>query len=266
MSYLADVSEIAREAGAAILGVYNRADFEVRMKSDDSPLTAADIAAHEVIVAGLTRISDLPVLSEESDAIAWSERRTWSRYWLVDPLDGTKEFVSRNGEFTVNIALIDAGVPVLGVVYVPVTDVLYAGTQGDVNEAWVEDAAGRRNIRTRALGNEAITVVGSRRHGSDALEACLGRLRKRFSNVEMTSMGSSLKICLIASGEADLYPRLAPTCEWDTAAAQGVLEAAGGRVVDASLQTLRYNTKDDLLNPHFYVLGDTSHNWAVTLD
>ena len=259
------VCGIARDAGAAILEVYDRADFEVRMKSDDSPLTAADLAAHKVIVAGLEAVGDIPVLSEESDLIPWSERQNWDRYWLVDPLDGTKEFVSRNGEFTVNIALIDGGAPVLGVVYVPITDVLYVGLQGDAPEAWIEDAAGRRPIRVRSLGTDSITVMGSRRHGSDALEACLARLRNRFAEVNMTSMGSSLKICLVAAGKADLYPRLAPTCEWDTAAAQGVVEAAGGCVVDANLEILRYNTKDDLVNPHFYVMGDRAQDWAGIL-
>ena len=266
MEYLDDVCAIVREAGTAIMRVYDGPDFDVRMKSDDSPLTAADLAAHEVIVAGLTRIAELPVLSEESDAIAWSVRRSWNRYWLVDPLDGTKEFVGRNGEFTVNVALIDGGVPVMGVVYVPVTGVLYAGTRdAGGRTAWVEDADGRRPISTRGVDSSALTVVGSRRHGSDALEALVGRLGRHFGSVDMTSMGSSLKICLVAEGRADLYPRLAPTCEWDTAAAQGVLEAAGGRVVGPDFQPLRYNTKDDLLNPDFYVMGDTGLDWADLL-
>jgi len=266
VEYLEAVCGIARDAGAAIMQVYGGADFDVRMKSDDSPLTAADLAAHEVIVAGLTQLADLPVLSEESESIDWEIRRSWPRYWLVDPLDGTKEFVGRNGEFTVNIALIDGGVPVMGIVYVPVTGVLYAGTQSaEGKSAWIEDASGRRAIGTRPASDAQLTMVGSRRHGNDALEALVDRLRGEFGSVEMTSMGSSLKICLVAAGEADLYPRLAPTCEWDTAAAQGVLEAAGGQVVDADFQVLRYNAKADLLNPHFYVVGDTARDWAALL-
>ncbi len=258
---------IAKDAGTAILEVYEKEDFGIEIKADESPLTKADLAAHEIILAGLKIIApDIPVLSEESIEIPFSERRKWQRYFLVDPLDGTKEFINRNGEFTVNIALIDEGTPVMGVVYVPVKAVTYAGQQLEESSAFVERDGDRfeissRNLQQRLRSNEPLTIVASRRHGGEALQACLKVLEKKFSAVESTNMGSSLKLCLVAEGKADLYPRLAPTSEWDTAAAQAVVEAAGGRVVDMSLMPLRYNSKDSLLNPFFYVIGDKSFPW-----
>lgn len=256
---LTSTSAIARTAGAAILEIYERADHGVQYKGDDSPLTHADLAAHDIISAGLNRLTpQLPVLSEESASIPWSVRREWTRYWLVDPLDGTKEFINRNGEFTVNIALIEHGLPVLGVVFAPVQDMLYGGaTQLG---AWKEKAGQRERIRTAPI-NEArgkLRVVASRRHAGEELEAWLGRLQERFPDLELLSMGSSLKICLVAEGSADIYPRLAPTCEWDTAAAQAVLEAAGGLLTDTGFTPYRYNAKDELLNPHFFAFGDAA--------
>ncbi len=254
---LAPVSAIARQAGAAILAVYNSDEHGVQYKADESPLTLADLAAHQLIVEALyTLTPEWPVLSEESANVPWATRRTWSRYWLVDPLDGTKEFINRNGEFTVNIALIDQGVPVLGIVFVPTLDLLYLGAQG--LGAWKEEQGRRTQIATtRVLQDQQhLRVVASRRHEGADLEAWLAQARRRFPALELVSMGSSLKICLVAEGRADVYPRLAPTAEWDTAAAQGVLEAAGGILTDLAFQPYRYNRKDDLLNPHFYALGD----------
>jgi 3'(2'), 5'-bisphosphate nucleotidase len=256
---LAPVSAIAREAGAAILEVYERPDHGVQRKADESPLTAADLAAHHLIIAALQTLTpDLPVLSEESADVPWPTRRTWRRYWLVDPLDGTKEFINRNGEFTVNIALIDNGVPVLGVVYVPTLDLLYSGAQGVGAEK--EQHGERTRIATVKVlpGQQQLRVVASRRHGGDELEAWLAQARQRFPQLEFVSMGSSLKICLVAEGRADVYPRLAPTSEWDTAAAQAVLEAAGGVLTDTAFQPYRYNRKEELLNPYFLALGDAS--------
>ena len=260
------MSHTVREAGAAIMEVYGEEDFGVETKSDDSPLTRADLAAHHVIVDALRAgAPDIPILSEESDAISFSERSRWDRYFLVDPLDGTKEFISRNGEFTVNIALIESGVPTLGVVYVPVRDVLYAGDQ-QAGKATVTRHGKAVAIRTRTFSPEKeVIVVASRRHGGEALQACMSVLREKFASIETTSMGSSLKLCLVAEGAADFYPRLAPTSEWDTAAAQAVVEAAGGRVVDTALRPLRYNTREDLLNPFFYAIGDPEYDWDSTL-
>jgi 3'(2'), 5'-bisphosphate nucleotidase len=254
---LEPASAIARAAGAAILEIYEGADHGVQYKEDASPLTLADLAAHECISAGLKSLTpDVPVLSEESASVPWAERSAWQRYWLVDPLDGTKEFINRNGEFTVNIALIEHGIPVLGVVYAPVQDVLYAGAA--LLGAWKEQDGMRTPIHTAAIikGQRTLRVVASRRHAGAELEAWLGRLQQHFPELELVSMGSSLKICLVAEGSADIYPRLAPTCEWDTAAAQAVLEAAGGVLCDTAFVPYRYNTKDELLNPYFLAVGD----------
>jgi len=257
---------ISRDAGLAILEVYARDDLGVQQKSDDSPLTEADLAAHRIIVERLPALAPgIPILSEESGGITAEERMAWTTYWLVDPLDGTKEFINRNGEFTVNIALIDNGKPILGVVYVPVTGVYYLGDQRGAGEAVRISDGNRVPIRVRPASRQKMDIVASRRHGSEALEACLARLGREVSEVNTRSIGSSLKLCLVASGEADLYPRLAPTSEWDTAAAQAVVEAAGGTVVDESFAALQYNTKESLLNPFFYVIGDRSFDWKSIL-
>lgn len=262
---LAEMARIARLAGAAILEVYDRDDFDVQTKSDDSPLTAADLAAHKIIVEALQEAApDIPVLSEESDDIDFETRRQWQRYFLVDPLDGTKEFVNRNGEFTVNIALIENHKPVLGAVYVPVQDRLYLG---DVysGKASCESDGTSRDIQVRAIQNNALTVVASRRHGSEALESLMQELGNSFE-LDTKNVGSSLKFCLIAEGEADLYPRFAPTSEWDTGAAQAVVVAAGGQVVNLQFEPLSYNAKEDILNPHFFVFADSSVDWQALLE
>ena len=259
-SYLNDVRTLAKQAGEKILEVYNT-EFAVEEKDDKSPLTAADMASHKTIVAGLTALTpEIPVLSEESAKIPYEERASWATYWLIDPLDGTKEFIKRNGEFTVNIALIDQGAPVLGVVYVPVTGVTYAGCvgQGSIKEVPGE---GEQPIHARKLGDGPVAVVGSRSHQGDSLKAFLAKL----GDHEIVSMGSSLKICLVAEGAADVYPRLGLTSEWDTAAAHCVVEQAGGSLTDLEMQPLRYNTKDSLLNPFFFVFGDDSRDWSKYL-
>ena len=242
---ISELEPIARAAGDAILTIY-RQPFAVEYKQDESPLTAADQGAHEVIVQALARLTpDIPVLSEESDAETMQARLGWSRYWLVDPLDGTKEFVSRNGEFTVNIALIDHGRPVWGLVYAPVLDKLWYG--GKEVGAWRVADGTHKAIQTRPHeAGQAWRVVGSRNHLSQATLDYLAPL----GEVELVSMGSSLKFCIIAEGGAELYPRLAPTCEWDTAAAQAVLEGAGGSVTQLDGTALAYN-KPDILNPWF---------------
>ena len=260
------VIAISKQAGSAILAVYGQDDFNISHKQDASPLTAADLAAHRVIVAGLQQLTpEVPVLSEESAAVAWSERQQWKRYWLVDPLDGTKEFIKRNGEFTVNIALIDNGVPVLGVVYVPVLQWCYSGARSE--GAWIERDATMLPIRVSPIvdGQPQLRVVASRNHRGDELDAWLARVEQQFPQVELVSMGSSLKICLVAEGKADIYPRLALTSEWDTAAAQAVLEAAGGLLVDYDGNEYRYNRKQDLLNPYFYAIGDSTQGLPLAL-
>ena len=254
---LSSVVAISKEAGAAILAVYQQADHAVSHKADDSPLTAADLAAHQIITAALhTLTPELPVLSEESASVPWAERRQWTRYWLVDPLDGTKEFIKRNGEFTVNIALIDHGVPVLGVVYVPVLGWCYAGARD--HGAWVEKEGDQQPIGVAAIATTQLQlrVVASRNHRGEELDRWIARVQQQYPQLELVSMGSSLKICLVAEGKADIYPRLALTSEWDTAAAQAVLEAAGGMLFDRNGREYRYNRKDDILNPYFFAVGD----------
>ena len=264
--WVSPISDICRQAGEAILGVYNNAEIQVDSKADDSPLTEADLASHGIIVDGLSLLTpEVPILSEESAAISFAIRQSWSTYWLVDPLDGTKEFIARNGEFTVNIALIENGRAVLGAVYVPVKNVLYMGWQSKGESvAWREESGIRIPICVRPMGAE-MTVVASRRHGSEAQERLMSHLHNTFPRLTTTSMGSSLKLCLVGEGKADFYPRLAPTSEWDTAAAQAVVEAAGGQVVDTRLEPLRYNTRESLLNPYFYVLGDSHYDWRSLL-
>ncbi len=264
------VIEICTRAGEAILEVYNSsAELEVDTKADDSPVTAADLAAHAVLAPALAELIDgVPVLSEEQEMPSFEERSRWQRYWIVDPLDGTKEFIRRNGEFTVNVALIENGEPVLGVVHVPVLDITYAGAKN--HGAFKRNAEGEQEIRVRALqprldAGEPVELVASRSHGAGAVDKLVERIESSLGTVVCKNMGSSLKLCLVAEGAADLYPRLAPTCEWDTAAAQAVVEAAGGTVVDEGFRLLRYNTKDSLLNPFFYVIGDPAFGWRKLL-
>ncbi len=262
-SELDAVIGLCEQAGQAILAVYNQAEgFDVDTKADDSPLTQADLASHKVLVSGLRKVLDIPILSEESKLPDFETRQSWSRYWLIDPLDGTKEFVKRNGEFTVNVALIDNHRPILGVVYVPVLNITYAGYQGA--GALKVSNGHRERISVRKTGS-TIDVVASRSHGADAVNQLMDKLDGAFDAVNTTNMGSSLKLCLVAEGKADLYPRLALTAEWDTAAAQAIVEAAGGQVVDLDFQTMEYNRKDDILNPFFYVIGDSNIQWKQLL-
>ncbi|WP_221800264.1 3'(2'),5'-bisphosphate nucleotidase CysQ [Oceanobacter mangrovi] len=254
------VIEIARAAGAAIMEIYDT-DFEKYEKSDASPLTEADLAAHKIICEGLAAISDLPILSEESskEEISWDKRSSWGAFWIVDPLDGTKEFIKRNGEFTVNIALVEDGRAKLGVVYCPPLDRLYYAA--DELGAYRKDGAGdavKLQVADEPSEGEIWNVVGSRSHGADALAA----FGEKLGNVNLVSMGSSLKLCMVADGQAHLYPRLAPTCEWDTAAAQAVVEHAGGQVLTPALESLQYGKKEDLLNPYFIVCKAAGERWS----
>lgn len=258
---LQQIAAIARDAGEAILVVYAQ-DFEVERKQDHSPVTAADLAAQRVITAGLSELEHtLPVISEEARAAPWSQRREWPRYWLVDPLDGTREFIKRNGEFTVNIALIDQHEPVLGVVLAPVTGELYAAARGE--GAWLQRHAGAdwQRIGTRDLP-ELATVAGSRSHGGSAVALLQQLIGDDYTSVPL---GSSLKFCLVARGDADVYLRRGATSEWDTAAAQSVLEEAGGAVLDLHGEPLRYNRGDSLINPEFIAVGDAAIDWKSRL-
>jgi 3'(2'), 5'-bisphosphate nucleotidase len=253
--------DLIRQAGDAILEIYD-SEFEIETKKDNSPLTAADLASHHLIVTNLEKLTpEIPILSEESAKIPYDTRKNWSRYWLIDPLDGTREFIKRNGEFTVNIALIEDNRPRFGAVYAPVLKTLYYGTPGQGASKQIENAPPQK-ISVAERCREPALVAGSRSHAGDSLKLFLQNLGEH----ELVSMGSSLKLCLVAEGKADIYPRLGPTSEWDTAAAQAVVEAAGGQVTTLEIEPLKYNTKESLLNPHFLVFGDASVNWSAFLD
>lgn len=275
---LQTVGEIAQRAGTEIMEVYKRdSQPEIINKADDSPLTEADLRANAVIVSALADLTpQIPIISEESAEVPFAQRKNWHRLWLVDPLDGTREFLSGNGEFTVNIALVENGVPVLGVVYVPVTGVSYLGLAAAgpsaENGAWKCSADNdwqaihcRRLPPSSKWSATTLRVIASRRHHEAPLTGLLTRLSLHFADLQMSSMGSSLKMCLLAEGQADFYPRLAPTSEWDTAAAHALLRAAGGEIFDQSLKTLKYNQKAGMLNPYFMASADISASWVSLL-
>lgn len=261
----------AKRAGEAILEVYD-SDFEVEQKDDKSPLTLADKRSNDIITDVLEQTitvnnSTVPILSEEGKEIPYDERKKWEYFWLVDPLDGTKEFVKRNGEFTVNIALIHKHKPVLGIIYIPVKDVFYFaainfGTYKLENSEILTDGLSIKELIDKSqrlpLNNNnktTLTVVGSRSHTSEEFSEFVRRLSEKYENVEFISSGSSLKLCLVAEGKADVYPRFGPTMEWDTAAGQAIVEQAKGTVMDTQTnEQLNYN-KNNLLNPFFIASG-----------
>lgn len=260
------VNDVAIAAGKIVMEIYQR-DFGVYEKEDCSPLTEADLSANDYITDALKKLTpDIPILSEESaNEVSGANRSRWSKFWLVDPLDGTKEFIKKNGEFTVNIALIENGEPVFGVVHAPALSVTY---WGDINNGAfkIDENGQEKRISTASRLDKSEKcvwrVVGSRSHASVDFESFV----KNIPCVELISMGSSLKLCLVAEGKADLYPRLGPTCEWDTAAAHAIVNAAGGKVLEwPSLKPLRYNQKaDTLINPFFIVCSEISEIWAKT--
>ncbi len=247
-SFLPDVINIAEAASKKVLEIY-RTDFNVEFKADNSPLTAADMASHHIIVDGLRQLSpDIPILSEESANAPWAERRHWYRFWLVDPIDGTKEFTNRSGEFTVNIALIEHGVPILGVVTAPALGEVYWGVKGE--GAFKRDKAGHIRRLNVVVPPAIKRVVASKNHLNEETEAFIEALGEH----RLVQAGSSLKFCKIAEGHADIYPRLGPTCEWDTGAAHAILSAAGGKVETLEGKSLPYG-KENVLNPHFVASG-----------
>jgi len=249
-SILPDVIKIADEASEKVLHIY-QSDFKVNYKEDHSPITAADIASHDMIVKGLRQISrDIPILSEEGAEIPWEERKKWRRFWLIDPIDGTKDFTQRTGEFTVNIAMIEDGEPVMGVVTAPALKEAFWGIKGE--GAHMRDRTGRVHRIRVAEPKDTLRVVASKNHLNDETRAFIGTLGAH----EIVQAGSSLKFCRIAEGHADIYPRMGPTSEWDTAAAHAVLLAAGGKVQTPEGQSLVYG-KENILNPNFIAAG----NW-----
>lgn len=261
-----ELGRICYAAGEVIMRIYVRPElWEETQKDDASPVTAADLAANQVICHGLGQIMPrLPVLTEEEVETSWSARRQWARYWLVDPLDGTKEFLARNGEFTVNIALIEHGQTVFGMVHLPVSGVTYYGSRQ--YGSFLQPREGEpRKLQVRPLVWPKMDLLASHRHNQQKLEPLFEALKKAGAEVNHVSMGSSLKLCKIAEGKADFYPRMGPTSEWDTAAAQAIVEGAGGRVLDWSFRSLVYNQKPDIINPDFMVIGDLNHPWQEWL-
>ena len=257
---LSAIIEISEKASDEILKFYN-IDYDVEVKDDLTPVTSADVAAHKLITKALKKLTpDIPILSEEDSEISFDERKTWKSYWLVDPLDGTREFIKKNGEFSVNIALISDQKSILGVIFVPVTRVCYYATQG--NGAFKKTEAKTEKLSVRKTQRDSLVVAGSRSYRDSSLDNFL----KNVGEYEIISMGSSIKSCMVAEGKVDIYPRLGPTSEWDTAAAQCIVEEAGGSITDTSLKPLRYNTKDSLLNPHFLAFADQKFNWLEFLE
>ncbi|WP_373531779.1 3'(2'),5'-bisphosphate nucleotidase CysQ [Vampirovibrio sp.] len=248
------VIAIARQAGQAIMAVYE-GGFELEYKSDNSPLTTADQRSHDIIEAGLSALfPSLPILSEESKQVPYEIRKNWECFWLVDPLDGTKEFIKRNGEFTVNIALISSGRAIAGVVYLPAQDILYFAVEGEGSYKMDQSGTTKLPLINRS-NQDRLTVIGSRSHHSDAMEAFITRQKQSYQHVHLQPAGSSLKFCLVAEGTVDLYPRLAPTMEWDTAAAHVIARESGKSVIHYETgQELVYN-KENLQNPWF-ICGD----------
>ena len=255
------VCEISKQAGLEIMKIYQEG-FDIEEKNDRSPLTSADIASHQLIIESLNKLTpDIPILSEESSEIPYSKRSSWNSYWLIDPLDGTREFIKRNGEFTVNIALVTKQVAILGVVYIPVQDILYFASKGNGSFKKEQDQPAIKISTRDSTPNQNPVICGSRSHAGKSLQALLNDI----GDYELISIGSSIKTCLVAEGVADIYPRFGPTSEWDTAAAHCVVDEAGGILVDTNLEPLRYNTKDSLLNPSFIVFGDLNDSWREIL-
>jgi len=253
-----EVLNIAIEAGRAVLEVYHGAEWDVQLKEDKSPVTRADYISHKVIESGLRALGTVPVLSEESEMPEWSIRRQWFEYWLIDPLDGTREFIRRNGEFTVNIALVQDGNPVLGVVYAPVQDLIFWGTRNF--GAFCRRGARGQSQQINSLSRSSNKILRIAASHSHKFSPDFSDFLARLPEYEMIFIGSSLKMCMVADGSVDLYPRIGPTSEWDTAAAQAVVEAAGGHVLDwRTLNPLSYNQKESLLNTSFVVCSESSY-------
>ena len=271
---LNEVASLCRQAGGLIADIYQRSEqapIDVVIKSDHSPLTQADLLAHDCLVEGLARLLPaVPILSEEGEIPPLAEREQWNEFWLVDPLDGTREFIHRTGDFTVNVALIRNHKPVLGVVYAPMSATLYSA----INAQSSEDGAFKHHqqhieplkVAECLKHQQALRIVTSRRHGVDALKGLMESLSDKTPIAEQVAVGSSLKHCLVAEGRADFYPRFGLTSQWDTAAAQAIVEAAGGFVVDRQWQPLSYQQRESVLNPEFYVLGDSVAAWRALVD
>ncbi|MEH6557910.1 MAG: 3'(2'),5'-bisphosphate nucleotidase CysQ [Oceanicoccus sp.] len=261
------LAALCAEAGVAIVEIYNSTQpVDVEYKSDASPLTEADKRAHDIIVSGLHAMTPAwPILSEEQDLPDFERRNNWGTYWLVDPMDGTREFVERTGQFTVNVALIEQGVATLGVVYLPVEKTAYIGIPEQAFAVKVDNGKTTPLRVSTVQRSVPVTVLSSSRYQGGNLECCMLRLTTHFGDIERLQAGSALKFCYLAEGRGDIYPRFSPCCEWDTAAGQAVLEGAGGSLVDLDFNPLRYNQQQSVMSPNFYGLGRTGTNWKEIL-
>ncbi len=254
-----ELLNIAIDAGKEILNIYND-EIIVNSKEDKSPITQADIKSNDLIVNRLNKLeSDIPILTEES-VVEWKNRKDWIKYWLIDPLDGTKEFINRNGEFTVNISLIENNYPIFGIIYSPVKSLLYYALKNNgcyklKTNSNLSTLKNFNKINIHKEKNITTKVIGSRSHSSKEF---LNWVEKKFTNFELITIGSSLKFCILAEGKADIYPRFGPTSEWDIAAGHIILEEAGGKLKTIDNKDILYNTKDDILNPHFIAYGNLS--------
>lgn len=258
------IIKTAKQAGEAIMEIYSRDDFGIIKKEDNTPLTLADSASDDVIKQTLSRLTpDIPLLSEESLDVPYENRKKWKRFWLIDPLDGTKEFIKRNGEFTVNIALIEDNEPILGVVYAPASGTLYYGAK-DLGAYKLENNSKKRITTQKYKNGEILNIVASHSHHNENTEKFIKNIEQDSILVNIIKIGSSLKFCLVAEGMIHLYPRFGATMEWDTAAAQAIVEAAGGSVTNLDNEPLRYN-KEKLLNPYFIVDGSQGFRWQKYL-
>jgi len=268
-NFLENCFNIIKQTGKVILDYYDFDKFKVTTKEDNSPLTSADLAANEIITSELKKLyPNIPIISEEQKNLPYSERSTWDTFWLIDPIDGTKEFIDKNDEFTINIALIHNQVPVFGIIYAPALDVTYYGFDNSSfkinNFSKCTDIEKEKIlINTRNFNQDKVTIAVSRRHSKEKFAQLKEKI---FPNADTIPKGSSLKMCLIAEGIADIYIRLGPTSEWDTAAGQAILNSAGGEIYDIKSNVLRYNTKESLLNPEFYAIGDTKVSWKDYLN
>ncbi len=266
--WLPEVRNIVEQAGKKILEIYH-SDYTIKNKNDNTPVTTADLLANEFIVQQLSLLApDIPILSEESDDIPFAQRCLWETYWLVDPLDGTREFIAKTGGFSVNIALIHQHRPIMGVIYSPIKQQTYYATQ-DKGAFYLKTGEAVQKIQacTQYPGTSIrkLVIAGTHSARSIELQKFFASLEHHFDSFEMIYQGSSIKSCMVASGQADLYARLGPTSEWDTAAAQCIVEEAGGQITDTQMQALRYNTKESLLNPNFFVFGDSHIDWQKFL-
>jgi 3'(2'), 5'-bisphosphate nucleotidase len=260
-SLLNDVVSLAKQAGDRVLSIY-QSEFTVEYKTDKSPITVADLASHESICQGLRYLTpDLPIISEESASISFQKRRCWEKYWLIDPLDGTKEFLEKNGEFTINIALIERHKPSLGVIFVPSMNICYFARNGLGAYKQIGQAQPKVILGRAWKKEQPITAVISRRHGTEEQKKFLAQ----FSSLNLLHSGSALKFCWVAEGLADIYPRFSPTFEWDTAAGHCILNEAGGQVIDKAGQALQYNCSSSLQIADFLAVADKRHHWLQYL-